>query len=411
MGKFFQSVAVLIITALFSIHTGMAAPVTAPLAPQPGHPLLVKIDGLDLLLGISDVLVRGVVSDHGYNDIRITKRKLTKTRLEACKGGIKYALEVKLDGRLKNKGEIGTCRGVINKKAARRILRRNGYRDIQITPRDGAFVAVACRRDRRFRISMNRFGDIRNEVRTGRCGSLLTKENIADILYQRGFSRITITPGRRDGQYTAKACRGDVRADLLIGRSGAILRDQRIGTCAPPIHPATIPAILARKGFTRIEVIDKKLPRYVARVCEGNQSLEISMNRYGRIVDERKIGRCDPPLTKAALLARLRDTGYDSVRIVEANSGRFVAEVCEDGALFRLRLTIYGETVNQKLLGDCPSLRVKNILRQIEKRGITGASIFIEGCRKKDHIRFELDKYGIIKKRWTIGRCRNADRY
>ena len=94
------------------------------------------------------------------------------------------------------------------------------------------------------------------------------------------------------------------------------------------------------------------------------------------------------------------------MRIVEANSSGFVADVCEEGALYRLRLTIFGETVSQRPMGQCPSDSVKNVLQRFEKRGISGVSIFVEGCRKGELIRFELDKYGAVQKRWAIGRCR-----
>ena len=406
MGKFFQSAAVILITIFSSTLSASAAPMTAPGPLAPQNPLLLKTGGVEFMMGISDGMVHRIASANGYTDIRIEKRKLTKTRLHACKDGIKYQLEVTLEGKLKNRGRIGRCRNRIDAVEARRILRQSGFKQIDLSTRDGGFDAVACRRDRRLRLSMNVFGEINNEVVIGRCGGALSQADVADILHQRGYSRVRVAESGLSGRFSAKACRGQVKVSLLVGRRGRILEEQQTGTCAPAIHPATIPALLVQKGFSRIEVIDRKLPRYVARACEGNRHLEISMNRYGRIVDERPIGRCDQPLTIEELKARLRASGYDFVQVTKPKRDYFVAKVCEEGKLYYLRISIFGETVNQENLGECPSQKVSEILKRVEKRGITSAAIFVEGCRGKKLMRFELDRYGAIKKRWNIGRCR-----
>lgn len=407
MGKFFQSAAVIFIAIFSSTLSAAAAPVTAPVPLAPHDPLLLKTGGFEFMMGISDGMVHRIASANGYTDIRIEKRKLTKTRLHACKDGIKYQLEVTLEGKLKNRGQIGRCRNRIDAVEARRILRQSGFKQIDLTGREGGFDAVACRRDRRMRLSMNVFGEIQNEVVIGRCGGALSQADVADILHQRGYSKVRVDAQRLLGQrFSAKACRGQSKVALVVGPRGRILEERQTGACAPAIHPATIPALLVQKGFSRIEVIDRKLPRYVARACEGNRHLEISMNRYGRIVDERPIGRCDQPLTIEELKARLRASGYDFVQVTKPKRDYFAAKVCEEGKLYYLRISIFGETVNQENLGECPSQTVSEILKRVEKRGITSAAIFVEGCRGKKLMRFELDRYGAIKKRWNIGRCR-----
>ena len=214
------------------------------------------------------------------------------------------------------------------------------------------------------------------------------------------------TKRERRGHFAVKACRRDAAVALLVRSDGVILREKRVGRCDPPIHPATIPALLARYGFTRIDIIDRQLPRYIAHACRDAQRLEISMNRFGEIIGERSIGRCALPLNAAELETKLRDIGYGRIQIVEDRARGFVAEVCEGGSHLRLELTKYGETISENRLGDCPSRRLRKILRQFEKNGMTGAKIFVEGCRKGKKLRIELDQFGAIIERNVIGRCR-----
>ncbi len=355
--------------------------------------------------GVSDSIILGSLSSQGYSDIRITKKKLTKARAEACKGGIRYDVEVAFDGRIRRANEIGKCRSVINHEIARDILRQKGFRNIQLSPEGAGFVAAACRGKRRFRVYLDQFGDIQREKVLGRCGGILTEYDIAALLRAQGYSRVR-TKREPNGRFSVKACRRDDKVTLLVRKDGVIIREHRAGRCDPPIHPATIPALLARYGFSRIDIIDRQLPRYVAHACRDTQRLEISMNRFGEIVDERKIGYCVLPFSAADLKFKLRNNGYARIQIIEDRANGFVAEVCEGGSKLRLELTRYGETISQYQIGDCPSRRVKKILRQFEQNGMTGAKIFVEGCRNRKKLRIQLDEFGIAAGRKVIGRCR-----
>ncbi|GBE42575.1 hypothetical protein BMS3Bbin10_00637 [bacterium BMS3Bbin10] len=403
MGKFITLAIALAFFAAADQASGAPMPVKPVIAGD--ESLVVRVQEFQIQLGLSDGLIFSALSRRGYSDIRITKRKLTKARAEACRNGKKYKIQIGFDGGIRKVVEIGSCRPAINAETARRILRQKGFRKIQLGPDGAGFIAAACRNNRRFRVSLDQFGDIRGEKLLGRCGNILTKYDVAALLRAQGYSRVRAERGRR-GRFSVQACRRDEAVVLEVGNDGAILGERRVGRCDPPIHPATIPALLARYGFTRIEIIDRRLPRYIAQACRDTQRLEISMNRFGEIVGERSIGRCEPPLSAAGLKVILRDAGYDGVRIIKDRPGGFTAEVCEEGARFRLELTRYGETLSEQRLGDCPSRRVRKILKQFERQGVTGATMYVEGCRKKKRVRIELDQHGTPVRRNVIGRCR-----
>jgi len=379
---------------------GLAMALAIFFVAQAGHAQSIQFQ-----LGLSDGMILYAMSQRGYTDINITKKKLTKAQAEGCREGKRYKVEISFDGRIRKEVQIGNCRNTINQNLAQRILRNRGYNQIFLRPEGNGFIAVACRSNRRFQVVLDPFGDIRNEKLLGRCGGAMSEHDIAALLRARGFSRIDVKRGPR-GAYAVEACHGDNRVKLVVGPAGGIVREQRTGRCDPPIHPASIPSRLARYGFSRIEVVDRRLPRYLAHACRGNERLEIAMNRFGEITDERRIGRCDPPLNRQMLEERLRGAGYTDVNIVEHRADGFVADVCEDAELLRLELTIFGETVTQKRLGDCPTRPVGDVLRDFERRGFAGATLFLEACRKGRRVRIELDRTGDEAGRQVLGRCR-----
>lgn len=407
--KFPHTLAGALATLIFFATNTHAAPfpLQKPSSPQTNRIILAQ--GLQFELGVSDGLIFRVLTQNGFNEIKITKRRMTKARAEACKGGKKFDVEIGFDGRIRRANEIGSCRRAIDIGIAEQFLHKKGFRGIQINPGGNGFLAVACRGPHRMRLSLNQFGDIKSEKKLGRCGHALSNHDIAAQLRASGFSRIRVNRGQRGG-FSAIACRGDRQIELRLNNNGAITGERRTGRCDPPIHPAGIPNLLARYGFSRVDVIDRQLPRYVAHACRGQERVAVSMDRYGEIVDENRIGRCDPPLTSAQLEAKLRDVGYGKVRVIDRTNSGFIAEVCEDRRLIELTLTVYGETISEKELGRCESRRVGGVLKSLEKRGMSNPRMFVVGCRKGMKVWLELDRYGSVASSTVKGRCPNDKR-
>ena len=389
----------------FAAHHVIAAPIAGKSAFVNERTLLVQTQGFEIELGVSNALIYRSLARKGYTDIKITKRKLTKARAEACRKGKRYVVEIKFDGDVKPIKKIGDCQSRVNADAARKKLKKKGYRQIQLFQHGDGFVAAACRDKRRFRLSINEYGEVRKKAVLGRCGTVVTQYDLAALLRAQGYSRVRVER-TRGGEYSVDACRQDNRVKLIVSKFGVIEREKSIGRCDPPIHPAVIPAILARYGFSRIDVIDRTLPRYVAHACRDTQRVAISMNRFGEIMDEESIGRCDPPLSTDGLRAMLRRVGYDKVRNVRDTPSGYVAEVCEDGLRLQLELTRYGETINQKTVGNCQSRRVRRVIESLEKDGVQGASLYVDGCVGRKRVRIKIDKFGNPGRRIVIGKCR-----
>ncbi len=127
----------------------------------------------------------------------------------------------------------------LSPRGIRRSLRARGYYNIRFIDRVLPVYKVrACRNGRKFRLRLNRWGDIRRRVRIGWCDSGyggprvdgLTFPEIRRKLRNRGYSRIRFTDRRLPG-YRARACKNGKRFVLWLNRWGRIMDRDRRGWC------------------------------------------------------------------------------------------------------------------------------------------------------------------------------------
>lgn len=371
---------------------------------QAGTNAPIELAQLKLEFGVSDATVLRSLNHQGYDDIDITYRGLTKARVEACKNGVRYRMEIKPSGEIQNRDRIGDCREPIGRAAAADILRRQGFRDIRVGQTDQGFAAVACQGRLRFRVAMDRFGSIERRQELGPCGGALSREEIEAYLRSLGYDRVRVTD-TRPPRLLAEACRDDNRLALRLSGNADVLDENRIGRCEPPIRADDIPALLGRRGYDRVEVIDDRPPRYRVQACRSENHVELVLDRYGDTLDERQIGRCREPLTRQELVDKLHGLGYGRIQVVTREGREYVAEVCQNGRLFRMTFTLYGATTGEQEVGDCPDAPIQDIVKRFEDTGLSQVTPVIEGCRRGARLRIELDRYGAPVETRVMGVC------
>ena len=267
----------------------------------------------------------------GYTDVEVTKQKISRINGEACRDGIKYVLKLRRNGTLRSKEEIGKCRRTVSLEGAQRILADDGFRRIQLQPQGRGFAGQVCKNGNRFNVSMTRFGDVRRIDPAGRCRrEALTPKQIRDRLRDEGYDRIRFTD-RELPRYVAEVCRGTERLELVLNRRGRIRDERRIGRCPAPINPRDIANVLNKAGFNRIKVTDNKLPRYVAQACRGANRIEITLNRYGEIRDEKPIGKCRTRIDPRNIANLLSKRGYTRIEIIDNKLVTVSAGLCAEG--------------------------------------------------------------------------------
>lgn len=357
--------------------------------------------------GGSDAAILRSLRRNGYSEIEIYYRGLTKSRVRACRVGERFQMEVTPNGRVKNSSKIGECRSRITLDQARDKLRNKGYRKIFLEGNGhGGFRGTACMRNRRMDMIVGPFGKIREVGQLGRCQQILTRKEVAQRLRAKGYNRIKIAKDTPPPPFFAEACKNLNRVDLTIVGNGRIMRERRVGRCEPPINPNQIAAVLERQGFSRVRVTDDVLPGYGATACRGNDRFELVLNRFGVIRDQRRIGECPKPLTREQVVKLLREEGFTRIAIQQDSRRGFIVEGCLSKERLRIALSPFGKTLSEKVVGRCQSPRIGKILRDYEKRGFSRTRVFIEGCRKGRRIRIELNDFGDQVARRQIGRCR-----
>ncbi len=129
--------------------------------------------------------VRRILRRKGFRQIRFTDRQLPVYQATACKRNRKINLRINRRGRIIDRNYIGRCNGQNDGgrndeytetrerptlPQIRKLLRKKGYRKIHYTDRSlPRYVATACRRGAKFRLAMNRWGEIRRRNRIGWC--------------------------------------------------------------------------------------------------------------------------------------------------------------------------------------------------------------------------------------------------
>ncbi len=341
----------------------------------------------------------------GYSQIKITKQTFSRINFEACQDGVRYQVKMRSTGRVRSKTKVGECRRAISEARATKILRDRGFRRIDIQTVERGFAGRACREGERFEVFVNRFGELRQPRAIGPCRrQALNVDQVRRKLRDEGYNRIKFTD-RELPRYVAEACRRDRRVELVLSRRGKIREERRIGRCQPPIDPRNIARVLRDQGYDRIKVIDNQLPRYAAEACRRDDRMEIVLNRYGVIRDELRIGACKSALSPRQFLKVLRERGYSRIRYRGQDGPDFLVRACFKTKRYRARFSQYGEVLTRREAGSCVTPTLDSLAERFAKRGVERLSFYVEGCRKGVLYRTQIDAFGDPVARKRMGKC------
>ena len=353
--------------------------------------------------GDADKIVVAALQARGFSEIKIIANELFQVRVEACKESVRYRFKFRIDGNISDIRKIGEC-GAITVEKARAILINAGYDDVEVYERDGGFIAFGCQSGNRMRLIMRADGKITHAKKVGQCQSDLSRGEIAALLRKQGFEEIEFQQSEPP-DFVIHACLGQAKFELVVTRQGKIRNERRIGLCGQSIDPAQIPAILAKLGFTRIEVTDDQLPHYVAVGCKDGNRVEVTLNRFGQVVKTQRLGACAKRLSEAEITAILDKRGFRRIQIVKSSDERYTIDACYKRRSLRMVFTVYGDFISENDRGACQSLRASEILRELEGRGVDNPRIYVEGCRNHRQLRFPVDELGDSGEGEQTGRC------
>lgn len=207
--------------------------------------------------------------------------------------------------------------------------------------------------------------------------------------------------------------------------------------------PERIVTLLEQRGYRDIRFTDRQLPGYGAEGCLGADKLELRLNRWGDIVNRRRIGSCtdtdEVEEGPREIRAILEGRGFSRLDFIDATPPRYVVEACRNARRLRLDVNRFGDIAGRERIGRCdddagddeppaeatdrasrplPRLfdsrasrqQIENVLTAQGYSGITfkGREFFrfvVTACRAGSLQRLVLNRFGEVRRAVRIGAC------
>jgi hypothetical protein len=357
---------------------------------------------ISIQIGGSEADYKAALAKDGYDRIDTVKLGLSSSVFDACKNNRRYRVKFQWNGDRDTK-VIGECRTTVDEARVRALLIAKGYDRVSIEDRAGKFLAVACLATVRYRVELNYYGDVLNEQRIGGCTRELSPTDISAKLESDGYDRITFL-SRTPPLYLVQACKDGSLLEMKIDAFAIIRESKFIGRCRGGIDPSEVVKLLEDRGFTQVTLIDSRLPRYIAEACRLDNRVQVTLNRWGDISDEIRIGKCRTTFTLEEVKASMRDNGFTNISVV-ARADQYIAKGCTDSRYHEIILSQFGELVSRRDLGSCDSPKINDLAELLRQRGMDELKFFVEGCERGSKIRLTFDEFANRTNREVIGGC------
>lgn len=167
--------------------------------------------------------IPGILAGKGFDRISVVDKKLPVYRAEACRR-LKL-IEVRLNrfGEIRKQTQIGDCNPPLNKAQVVKMIRQSGANRINVrVDSSGAFVATSCHRGKQVRSRFDKYGKLFDRNVIGKCAP---PPHLGKIL--RGFGERNLA----DMQVYVEGCRKGRRVRIEIDRYGEVIDRKRIGRC------------------------------------------------------------------------------------------------------------------------------------------------------------------------------------
>jgi hypothetical protein len=348
--------------------------------------------------------LRQLLEQNRYTSIE-TRKARRGFRAIACRNGRRFDLAFNRRGKIVDRKDLGYCqRRRLSNDQIITSLENAGYRRVDIVQSNPTnYLVEACRNDRRYQLRLDNSAEIQTRRTIGECGRRFSAERIADLLKERGYSKIEITR-RNSTPYRATACRNNDKYAVTIGRRGRILDEQRTGSCRQRFDARTLSSLMQRRGYDRIKIVRTNRAPYIAEGCVGDALQEIQVGQFGKVLREYRIGKCARPVTRKQLQDNIQKTGHLVIGLKKVGENWQSRECRQDNQVV-VSYDPYGEQTNIRANGKCRSETVLDVLRTLESRGARRVEAFVEGCFDGGKYRWSFDRLGNRTGRKRVGSC------
>lgn len=232
------------------------------------------------------------LENRGYKRINVQISKGQYTAI-ACARGNRYRININVVGDIKSESRIGKCENKLNSSDLITMLRAQNYNRIEFTdlnpPR---YKATACIGRTKYQLTLNQFGDIRRRKDIGNCRSRIKSKDIAKTLEKSGFTQIQVID-KKPPNYRAFACKDDRRLKVTLNKYGQITDEIFQGYCEKPYSADEIREAMLDQGYTKINITKNKNNTFTARGCIQGRLTDVELTQYGKFISRKDRGSCN----------------------------------------------------------------------------------------------------------------------
>lgn len=228
----------------------------------------------------------------GYRSIKFKSDPGPFVAAEACLGGEKMDLKVSRWGDIVNRRDLGKCPGSdavgVDQDTFEiaALLESRGFTSIEFTDKEPPTLAVeACDAGRKVKLVLNKFGDIQDRKRLGKCTVDEKEDDTA------------ATPKKLPGLFNTRASKDHIQA------------------------------VLTAQGFTDIKFTGRFFFRYKVDACRGGEVHKMELNRFGEIRKSKSGGASECSQAADDFVGRKKPRQFSSDEI--RGKGRVNPELCQ----------------------------------------------------------------------------------
>lgn len=252
------------------------------------------------------------------------------------------------------------------------MLEQRGFTKVKVLKRSlFALNIEACREGVKYNFKLRLDGQIYDEKRIASCTKQLTEIEVTKIAKDTGFKQINVTQVANGFRVTGCRPSNNRREQFTINRAGKVIDNRVLGVCKERLTFDRIAEELKQQGFSRINLVSDEGNTYLIRACQGNEKIEFKVRLNGRVASNNVIGNCRRLIRVADIVPLVKKQGFDRIVVKDKDLPRYLVEACRDERRYEITMNRYGEFNNPLVIGRCrPSANRASLSDRLIKEGL-----------------------------------------
>lgn len=234
------------------------------------------------------------------------------------------------------------------------LLERRGFSKVKVLKRDLFALSIeACREGVKYHFKLRLDGQIYDDKRISSCTKQLTEIEVNKIAKDTGYKQINVTEIANGFRVTGCRPSNNRREQFTINRAGKVIDNRVLGMCKDRLTFDRIADELKQRGFSRISLVSDEDSAYLIRACQGKQKIQFQIGLNGRVVSNNVIGNCASKIRVADIVPLIKREGFDRIVVTDKELPRYLVEACRNERRYEITMNRFGEFKDPLVIGRC----------------------------------------------------------